>query len=684
MARSTFLTVPLLLALLGYGECEDAAAPGTPEATGPWGDVLPADDPTGLGEGSLCLAVRGNGPRATAHFSSIARIYEHYGLLDGVAGGSSGSVTTFFVTSAQSNPYLGDGVDAAVRAAFLFKSLHGFLEVLATTDEASAGQTLAAVSKRIQEEGVEGMLESNPAGAVLALRSILESDDLRDLINPEAIELLQSSPNPVRHAQDMVEIAKAGVAFNAEDPRIFITPGLIDFDSFVDRLGRVGGYLAGDAPVHPAAMGDLLDACAAPSVGLDWNAIRDLPANAGATCGERFDDLVKEYLSALEADPASSNRVFERIGDRMPAMAITAVLDGPASDAWRTARTAYLADDAWTLDVDFNDVRVGYWGAPEHLERLSANPRAYTDLRTAKTTTLGTSTWAEILAASPAEPGLSRGVELADGRVSVGGWPDPVPALALKNIGCDNVILLTREGRASTFITAVAALLGQTDEDASGLWDLDNPSSSFVAALEESDGVWCTNWDAPEMMDLPAMFTSGYDAPMESVDEDLTGAANPYANISDDLGTIGCSLGADFDDGADEPAPPAELPGCATAAQLRCGQSVVGDTAGADATTELGSYGLNVGDYSAPEVSYGFVAETSGEVTFRLVDPTPTEVDHDVFVLDATAGICTADTAIAWGFHSVTFEATAGSRYVLVVDGYHADAGEFEAAVECD
>ncbi len=682
MRRSHLALLPAFVLLLGNSDCEDASSdPAPPADDSPWGDVLPADDPTGLGEGSVCLAVRGNGPRATAHFGSIARLYEHYGLFDGVAGGSSGSVTTFFVTAAQDNPLLGDGPDAQYRAAFLFKSLHGFLEVLAQSDEASAGQTLAAVGKRIQEEGIESMLESDPSGAVVALRSILESEDLRDLINPEAIDLLQTSPNPVAHARDMIEIAKAGVAFDVEDPRIFVTPGLVDFDSFVDRLGNVAGYLAGDAPLHAGAMGDLLDDCAGPSVGLAWPAIEALPAG-DSTCGQRFDDLVKDYLEALDGTASSNPRLAERIGDRMPAMAITAVLQDTASDQWRTARAAYLALEPWTLEPVFTDVGVGYWGAPEHLSRLTSNPRGYTDLRTQKTTSLGTSTWREILTASPAEPGLARGVELADGRVSIGGWPDPVPAQALKNIGCDDVVLLTREGKASSFITAVADLVGQTEADASALWDLDNPESSFVGALEESDAVWCTNWDAPETLDLVGMFASGYDAPMETVDETFTASPNPYANISDDLGVEGCSLGAD--EAVEEPEEPVTdpAPACDSAPAIRCGQSVTGDTA--TGTNELGSYPVNVGDYSAPEAAFSFVPEASGEVTFRLIDPVPTEVDHDVFVLDVTGGSCVADAAVAWGFHSVTFEATAGREYALIVDGYHADAGAFTAAVECD
>jgi hypothetical protein len=113
---------------------------------------------------------------------------------------------------------------------------------------------------------------------------------------------------------------------------------------------------------------------------------------------------------------------------------------------------------------------------------------------------------------------------------------------------------------------------------------------------------------------------------------------------------------------------------------IGCGDTVSGDTSSALATTWFDAYACNVGDYSAPERMFAFDAQVSGPASFALVDPTPTEVDHDVVVLDGSS-----DTleCLSWGGNSTAFEAEAGRRYLLLVDGYHADAGAFAARLTC-
>jgi len=87
------------------------------------------DSPTEADALELCVGVRGNGPRITSHFAAMARIIEHYGLVDAVAGGSSGSITSFLLESVQANPaiYDCDGTrcdehETVARAALLCKT----------------------------------------------------------------------------------------------------------------------------------------------------------------------------------------------------------------------------------------------------------------------------------------------------------------------------------------------------------------------------------------------------------------------------------------------------------------------------------------------------------------------------------------------------------------------------------
>src|SRR5688572_18649806 len=159
----------------------------------------------------LCAAVRGNGQLIYAHFASLARISEEYGPVDAIAGGSSASITSFLTESVALNPAVyrcGDGWcddrQVAARTGFLFKSLQGYAAVLGTTDEALAVQQLAPLAGRIQAEGIEALAGSDPLAARDALMALLTSQDLRDLINPEVVQMLAGSPDPAFHVREVV------------------------------------------------------------------------------------------------------------------------------------------------------------------------------------------------------------------------------------------------------------------------------------------------------------------------------------------------------------------------------------------------------------------------------------------------------------------------------------------------
>jgi len=136
----------------------------------------------------------------------------------------------------------------------------------------------------------------------------------------------------------------------------------------------------------------------------------------------------------------------------------------------------------------------------------------------------------------------------------------------------------------------------------------------------------------------------------------------------------------------DRPTPPPPTPadGCAPVTALRCGEVVAGDTGdwNAGATALLDGYPIAVGNYEAPEVAFTFHPRGTGEVTLRLLDTSPTVLDHDLVLLHGEA--CVADNAVARGFNSLTFDAVAGEPYTVVVDGFAGDRGAFQLGVECD
>ncbi len=119
---------------------------------------------------------------------------------------------------------------------------------------------------------------------------------------------------------------------------------------------------------------------------------------------------------------------------------------------------------------------------------------------------------------------------------------------------------------------------------------------------------------------------------------------------------------------------------CAVVGTISCGQTVSGDNGSAQASDAIDGYPDIVGNWSGPEMAWTW-AGGSGEVTIRLVDPRPSEINHDIMVLHQSAGVCTAPDWVDIGWNSLTFEPEPGA-YTFVVDS-HGHVGAFEMQLEC-
>lgn len=512
-------------------------------------------------ERRVCAAVRGNGQLIFAHFASLARIVEHYGPLWGSAGGSSGSITQFLLDSIQQSPAVATcgGVECTraqqgERIALMLKSLSGYAEVLGDSPEAAAFGQLGGIAKKFQASGIAALVETDPAAAEQALVDLLGSEDLRDLVNEELVETITSSPDPAFHVRDIVgALSQLGsfevgctpeqAAMGCNPAAIFVRPGLLDFRALVGKLGRIADFYAGYGPQDPARMAAWLDGCATAARGLDWAQVSALPFGYG-TCGDELRDMVTEYRAAVLADPdAKSVRIDQPIGSGLNALVSTSVLTGDAVDSFAKARADYAAAEPYSLPVAFDDVRFGYWGSEDALHQVESNPKGFDDPKTEKFLSLGPATWGEALSYSPAEPGLARALELDAGHVSAGGWSDLAPTLVLENLGCEEVVYVTRRGDESGFATGIAAQLGMDDAGRKALFDLD-ADSSFTRSLEAASAVWCTDWNAQSATDLTGVFADSYGAPMESSAPFFAEGEGAYAGVKAALGLRGCSPGA--------------------------------------------------------------------------------------------------------------------------------------------
>src|SRR4051794_23725495 len=80
-----------------------------------------------------CMAVRGNGESFAAHFGPMARLVEKAGLPQAVSGGSSATVSLFFLDQIAGNKSINKQTDPAKKRkqqALLLKSVPEFFKAM--------------------------------------------------------------------------------------------------------------------------------------------------------------------------------------------------------------------------------------------------------------------------------------------------------------------------------------------------------------------------------------------------------------------------------------------------------------------------------------------------------------------------------------------------------------------------
>jgi hypothetical protein len=516
------------------------------------------------GAPALCAGVRGNGENIGAHFASLARIVEHYGLVDGMAGGSSGSITTFLYESILMNPATlrcgGQACSrdaAAARVALALKSIHMYGATLAEADEGKAIRDLAGVAGRLKADfeanGIAALAQRDAVEAANSIRVLLSNPDVRDLANPQYFAMLSDAQHLSFNVREISTAITTLGAFSVDDNRLFFREGALNWQALAKLFGRVGSFYAGYGPADVEGMRAWLDACAAPTRGLSWEEAANVkPEGAAATCGASFAAMVTSYREKAQTEEGKlRSRLDDHVGDESPLkrkLISTSVLEGAGvkayEDALRTYRSGAHATGSIPMSITFGDVHFGYWGAPQDLERVAANARGFDDAKTMKMSSLGNGTWREILTASPAEPGLSRFVKLPDGRISAGGWSDLAPSLVLKNLGCKRVVYVTRRGDESQFAVKIAAHLGMDEQAWRDLYDLSNDKSSFSRSVAQADAVWCTDWNAFRPSQQRELAADAYAAPIETrAGWKGLSALRPYPHERASLDLPGCTPG---------------------------------------------------------------------------------------------------------------------------------------------
>lgn len=542
---------PLLLGALTAIGCGSSAEQGSAD-----------ESAETAGQGlQMCAAVRGNGESILTHFASLSHVIEHYGVIDGMAGGSSGSITTFTYESILKNEAIrtcggqkcSRDADAA-RVALAVKSVQGYADAVSDSDEVNSVKRLAATAQKIQADVAEKKIDTvtDSAEAAKLLQDVLAVPELRAMINPEIFTMLEDGPLLQFNVQEIMASIKTLGAFSVPDNRLFFRTSVLAWPELANLFGRVGDFYAGYGPVDGTRMSAWLDACAEPTRDKAWVDAAQVPMASGGTCGSELTGMVTEYRAKIRSGAkGAKSRLDERVGaadSPLRKVISTAVLEGANIAKYKEARAKYRSGayptGAIPFESSFDDMRFGYWGSDADLATVSENRSGFDDLKTKKMSKLGNATWREILAASPAEPGLSPFVELPDGRFSAGGWSDLAPVLVLKNLGCKQVIYIQRAGDESKFAAMIAQQTGMSEQNWKSLYDLSSADSSYSRSVASADGVWCTRWNDFEDSQMAAEVLDSYNSPLEARSTLLPSPIRrPYSALTERTDRVGCTPG---------------------------------------------------------------------------------------------------------------------------------------------
>ncbi len=149
----------------------------------------------------------------------------------------------------------------------------------------------------------------------------------------------------------------------------------------------------------------------------------------------------------------------------------------------------------------------------------------------------------------------------------------------------------------------------------------------------------------------------------DGVDDDEDG-------LTDCADTADCPLGSEA----------CPSPDCVPDWTLYCGGTDTWNNYTTGATDAVSQYTCAAGDFGAAEYAYAFVPENSGTVTLTM---TANTAPLEMFVLNGGAGTCNGLNCLTHGAGTVTFDATKGETYYVVVDGAEGVQSAYTIGVGC-
>lgn len=471
---------------------------------------------------NYCIAIRGNGELEPAHWGALAKTVETFGIPSGMAGGSSGSISTFLMESLMLNKSYSNENDPTKKRqilAFLIKSLKGFVEAKVSDPKVqSLFSTLDFFSNiksrdKFLKEIIDFIKENEDLNKITSsffsfgskindLKSLLvKLKDSKIFYGPQVerfhralIEYLKDEThlNKDKFTQLNLEYKKLKAAlevfgsFNAKDDGdLFFRGGIVNFGALANAIGFVADFYSqkqSNTDID-SQFGHFINECQNQKSG-KW-------FEQNSPCTHSLTVLINKYIEFRKSknsdEVINSIRINEKVGAVLPALISTSVAIGESAQKLKDLKNNYDTNKngvSRDLNLNPNEIQFGYWGQEQHLQSIQTffkkNPdHELTSIDKSKRfLSLGQSTWITALSLSPAEPGLSSMIEfnLNNSKVvSLGGWSDlhPVPVLKAMTDICRNVVYITRSGGDAVFGQGIAKKVFNFDfpiwEDLDGL-----------------------------------------------------------------------------------------------------------------------------------------------------------------------------------------------------------------------
>jgi hypothetical protein len=138
--------------------------------------------------------------------------------------------------------------------------------------------------------------------------------------------------------------------------------------------------------------------------------------------------------------------------------------------------------------------------------------------------------------------------------------------------------------------------------------------------------------------------------------------------------------------GSSDACEPGCVPDTVSLATLTCpADTDVYNNDDSGSTDAISSYaGCGQSGYTGSEYVYTFVAETSGPIKIDLDEDGLFAAALDIFVLADEGLGCNPASCVAWSTNVVNFDATAGTTYYVVIDGFNEAINDYDIEMTCE